>query len=279
MAIQLANGQEYLNDYIMKLDEVSTDDTYGYTEKNPIKVGGMATRASNELKFLNALQGPNGEKIKFNRLGSCCSFKTKNALIGKTGLLDKYEITYAGLDKPTILYINAYDFESPMCPKGLTFIRLDNLPEIKTVPTDSLKKTTICDNENIYVVDDFLLKELIGDDYQEPDNYPEYKGGIEKLKEYFKENPLTDNRAGEMIFRVSISFIVNCNGQPGDFAIISKGKGDLEELANQVLEVVNNMPIDWLPATVKKNPVDCHQVLSFTVLGGQLDKVSYKIKK
>lgn len=36
------------------------------------------------------------------------------------GLLDVYEITYDGLDKPIELYINMYDYNDPMIPVGFT---------------------------------------------------------------------------------------------------------------------------------------------------------------
>jgi len=80
-----------------------------------------------------------------------------------------------------------------------------------------------------------------------------------------------------IVFRVHIMFVVNCEGKAGNFQLTSKGKGDLESLANQVLEIVNNMPQNWKPAKKNGEAVDCYQVLSFTVIGGQLNKtVSYR---
>jgi hypothetical protein len=60
---------------------------------------------------------PNGEKITYNRLGSCCPFNTKNSSFG--GMLDKYEVTYPGLEKSLIIYINMYDSKELMVPMGL----------------------------------------------------------------------------------------------------------------------------------------------------------------
>lgn len=105
-----------------ELTAISSDDTYGYTKENPIKVGGAKQYEGlpNVLRFLNALLGPSGESIKYLRRGSCCNFETPNGYFGG-GLLDMYEVTYAGLEKPAILYINMYDKEPLKAPKGFTF--------------------------------------------------------------------------------------------------------------------------------------------------------------
>ena len=103
------------------ITEVSTDKTYGYTESNPIKVGSktMEDGPLNERRFLNALAGPGGEPIKYERLGSCCFFSTKNGFMGG-GLLDKYEVTWTGQREPVVLYLNMYDPGPLKCPVGFT---------------------------------------------------------------------------------------------------------------------------------------------------------------
>ena len=73
--------------------------------------------ASNERKFLGAIKGPNGEQISYQRLGSCCPFKTNNGIMG-SGLLDKYEVKWEGQSNPVILYINMYDYEPLKAPIG-----------------------------------------------------------------------------------------------------------------------------------------------------------------
>jgi hypothetical protein len=103
-----------------KLKEVSTDETYGYTERNPIKVGGVQSGPANERYYLNNLTGPNGETISFNRKGSCCAFDSPNGFMGK-GLLDMYEVTYDGLSTPVILYLNMYDKGDLKAPKGFRY--------------------------------------------------------------------------------------------------------------------------------------------------------------
>jgi hypothetical protein len=142
-------------------------------------------------------------------------------------------------------------------------------------PIENIVQVVICDNENVFsAVKEPLLNEYTGV-LPLADKKPEFEGGIEALKDYFAANPLTDERANNLFFRVAIGFIVNCEGKAGNFRIVTKGKGDLEILANQVLEIVNNMPQNWKPATKKRKAVDCYQVLSFSILSGQLKKVSY----
>lgn len=107
------------------LTEVSDDATYGYTEANPIHVGGaFDTGVKNQQRYLNALLGPNGEQTSYVRLGSCCHFKSKNGFNG-VGLLDKYKVTYDGLEEGVVLYVNLYDYDSkPLkAPKGFTILK------------------------------------------------------------------------------------------------------------------------------------------------------------
>lgn len=121
----------------------------------------------------------------------------------------------------------------------------------------------------------FLVKEKFGEK-PKPTTNPTFTGGLDELKIFFTANPLTDEKAIQMIFRVSIAFVVTCDGKVGNFEIVTKGKGDLATYANQVLAIVNKMPQNWQPATIDEKPVDCYQVLSFTAASGQLDKVSYR---
>jgi hypothetical protein len=112
-----------LDENTFRLTEVSDDESYGYSEKNAIQVGGkIESGAKNEGLFLNALLGPNGEDVKYRRLGSCCSVKSRNAIFGNSVPLDRYEVTYEGLSTPIFLYINMYDSDILMkAPKGFTF--------------------------------------------------------------------------------------------------------------------------------------------------------------
>lgn len=110
--------QTLLDQNTFKIDKYATDTTYGYSQSNPIMVGGGNEGPLNERRFLNALTGPNGEPITYKRLRSCCQFTTKNGLFDNTGLLDMYEVAHKGLEKPVTLYINMYDSDELKIPVG-----------------------------------------------------------------------------------------------------------------------------------------------------------------
>lgn len=84
--------------------------SYGYEETNAILVGGADYRQGPlyERAYLDQLTGPKGEKVTYTRTGSCCGFETEYGIQGY-GMLDKYEVSYQGLEKPVILYLNMYD--------------------------------------------------------------------------------------------------------------------------------------------------------------------------
>jgi hypothetical protein len=111
--VQPTNGVAFV------ITEKSTDANYG-TSKKPIKVGGDTDSEGplNERRFLNALAGPNGEEISYNRQGSCCPFDTPKSSFG--GMLDVYVITWKGQDKPMKLYISMYDKAELKIPVGLS---------------------------------------------------------------------------------------------------------------------------------------------------------------
>jgi hypothetical protein len=104
----------------LEISTVSADPTYGYTSQNPVKVAGLAESGPRaEQVFLSALRGPNGETIEYWRRGACCPFDTKFSELG-TGLLDVYEVTYAGLGEPLLLYLDMYEPGEVAVPLGLS---------------------------------------------------------------------------------------------------------------------------------------------------------------
>lgn len=93
---------------ISKTCPISTDPTYGYSQDNPIKVGGGDFGGpSRERVYLDNLLGPNGETISYNRTGS---FSYGNTI------LDIYVIS--GLNKDVTLYIDEYSFIELKAPVG-----------------------------------------------------------------------------------------------------------------------------------------------------------------
>jgi len=97
--------------------DVSADPEYGYTKGKPVKVGGTPLYgAARQRRFLQALVGPVGQPITFKRRGSLPADERRDA---GTIILDLYEITYAGVDKPIELYLDWYRWEGPpKAPQG-----------------------------------------------------------------------------------------------------------------------------------------------------------------
>ena len=114
---------ERLSNYanVLKLTQVSTDKTYGFSSENPIKVGsGLHSGPFNQRMFLNLLRDAKGKPLSYNRSGSCCQYKSENGFLGMFSV-DIYEVKYLdkkGKTKTTTLYISFYDYEEPMIPMG-----------------------------------------------------------------------------------------------------------------------------------------------------------------
>jgi hypothetical protein len=115
------NGSSDSNEVFATLQGASSDSAYGRTTANPIRVGSDNLRQGpmREKLFLNALRGPAGEPIAYERMGSCCEFKTSNGIMG-TGLLDVFRVIVAGRPEPVTLYINMYDPGPALAPTGFT---------------------------------------------------------------------------------------------------------------------------------------------------------------
>lgn len=103
------------------LTEISTDPSYGLSEKKPVEVGGVEKREGplNERRYLNALAGPNGEKVSYYRARSCRGIKSKNGLMG-VAILDDYKVTWEGSKNTVSIYINMYDYGELKAPVGFT---------------------------------------------------------------------------------------------------------------------------------------------------------------
>ncbi|AMO19079.1 2-dehydro-3-deoxyphosphooctonate aldolase [Flavobacterium columnare] len=99
----------------------TSDKKYAFTEFYPVNVGftSIEDGENNQKRFLNALAGPKGETISYKLIESCCPFPTNRADIG-AGMLDIYEITYPGQNKPVLVYLNKYEKGELMIPVGFT---------------------------------------------------------------------------------------------------------------------------------------------------------------
>lgn len=101
------------------ITQYSKDPKYGYNPDYPINVFYKNTKDEtiNQQRYLNALTGPNGEKLFYKKTDICCPFPTKNSELGG-GFLDIYEITWVGQKSPIKLYLNIYEKGELMVPMG-----------------------------------------------------------------------------------------------------------------------------------------------------------------
>src|SRR6188508_496439 len=95
---------------------VSDEPAFATTREHPVQVGGGAIYlASRERRYLDALRGPMGAQVQYKLTGSLRPERD-----GRT-ILDSYEITYAGLEKPLTFYFDGYHFDDALkAPKGFT---------------------------------------------------------------------------------------------------------------------------------------------------------------
>ena len=103
------------------LTEYDKDGKYGYDMDYPINLGFENEKYSpkNVEYFFNAISGPNGEKISYEKIDTCCPFPTKKSAVG-AGTLDIYKISFEGTEKKIILYLNIYEKGKVLCPKGFS---------------------------------------------------------------------------------------------------------------------------------------------------------------
>lgn len=104
--------------------DIATDPEYGYKPNKAIELGSFV-RGDNykgiHYLYFDSLTGPNGEKVSVRRLGTCCPFDDPSMSFGGA-LLDRFELSYEGIEKPVIIYVDLYKYNQPMAPKGFNFL-------------------------------------------------------------------------------------------------------------------------------------------------------------
>lgn len=105
------------NKYI--IIEYAEDSKYGFDPDYPINIGFITEKQENIniTYYFNGLEGPNGEKISFQKVETCCPFPTKNTTMG-AGTIGIYEVTFEGSSKKMTMYFNTYEKGKIVCPKG-----------------------------------------------------------------------------------------------------------------------------------------------------------------
>ena len=101
------------------ITEYAEDSNYGFDADYPINIGFIHDKQEeiNVHYFFNGLEGPNGEKISFKNVDTCCPFPTKNTTMG-AGTLSIYEVSLEGTTKKFNIYFNIYEKGKLICPKG-----------------------------------------------------------------------------------------------------------------------------------------------------------------
>lgn len=100
----------------------SNNKKYGYSEAQPIRVGGGSS-AGHHFIFLQNLRGPNGEKLEVERIGSCGTYSNPDTTLTqyKEGVLTCFRINCNSFKKPRILYFDKYRSGDLYIPKDLTW--------------------------------------------------------------------------------------------------------------------------------------------------------------
>lgn len=108
-----------VKDLAYVVTEYATDNKYGYDQDYPINIGFIHEKQEdiNIQYYFNGLEGPNGEKISYKKVDTCCPFPSKNSLMG-AGTVGIYEVTFEGSNKKVMLYFNIFEKGKILCPKG-----------------------------------------------------------------------------------------------------------------------------------------------------------------
>lgn len=110
---------ETYNSFI--ITKMATNKKYAYHQDYPVNVGftSLEDGVKNQIRFLNALAGPKGEKITYKLVDTCCPFPTKKSNMG-AGMIDIFEITWEGNSTPLRVYVNKFEKGELMIPLGLS---------------------------------------------------------------------------------------------------------------------------------------------------------------
>ena len=115
------NGRSDSQAAFAKLVGVATDPTFGTRWQTPIKLGDGNPRDGDRLsrQYLNALRGPLGEPIDYERLGACCSAMS-NGDAGRQVPIDVYAVKVDGRESRVVLYVDMYTAGPALAPVGFT---------------------------------------------------------------------------------------------------------------------------------------------------------------
>jgi tetratricopeptide (TPR) repeat protein len=111
---------------VLWLTKTSGSRMYGFSDKDPIKVGNAPDGGpANERAYLELLRDAKGNPVQYEKIGSCCGYKSDNAPKGMA-LLDKYQMSFlndAGEQRTVYVYLSFYDYEEPQILYGFTTVK------------------------------------------------------------------------------------------------------------------------------------------------------------
>lgn len=87
----------------------SLDPTYGLSPDNPIRIGGGAASQGREEQYLKTLLGPLGQMVSYQKVGQ----ESRGDM-----LLSIYQLNFAQLEQPLMIYLDANSYGTPFAPVG-----------------------------------------------------------------------------------------------------------------------------------------------------------------
>lgn len=144
-----------------------------------------------------------------------------------------------------------------------------------SLPAQEWDEVKICEDKPVCAVDFYLLEEMLMKKYKKPKIAPLFSGAKSKLLRYYSKYKIGDSRSKDLVFRMHIAFMVNCEGRAGDFKLLGDLEGDELKLARQVFSLMKEMPQTWKPAEYKREKVNSYQVLSLTIMNSKISTLFY----
>ena len=91
----------------------ASDPEYGLAAEKAVQIGGGAPYVGARSKrYLDSLKGPGGQTLTYRRTGTVRG--------PNENLIDRWEVTWEGAEKPIIVFLFAYHYGEPRVPAGFT---------------------------------------------------------------------------------------------------------------------------------------------------------------
>lgn len=99
-------------------DSLRAAGAYGWSPANPVRVGGArSSGGARQRAFLESLRTPDGQRVAFDRLGSCCVPPDAGP---NGGPLDVFILSVPGRARPVLLFVTIYEEAALRTPHGFT---------------------------------------------------------------------------------------------------------------------------------------------------------------